>query len=257
MGIDNGNIYLKRCFRVLHVKKLWKGKYQKMIVPEWLRKDLTAHRELMARAAKAGGGRSFLAVSGMPRLMTGAVKSLTDACRKITGFSGGGGIIVMPSNRAIIFRFQFRTDIAEVVPIHVLEFLCTVISLKLIAMLKPNSKVVEFQDNMAVVWCCQLLSSSDPRFHEGLIMRDIVEREGMLETQMQYIQSDDNDVADPASRNKLAEMRENAKVHGWSIEKELELVDFYKLIPDLETLFDRAKDITLTMRNDDRSEDKE
>jgi hypothetical protein len=88
-------------------------------------------------------------------------------------------------------------------------------------------------------------------------MRDIVEREGMLETQMQYIQSDDNDVADPASRNKLAEMRENAKVHGWSIEKELELVDLYKLIPDLETLFDRAKDITLTMQNHDRSEDKE
>ena len=147
--------------------------------------------------------------------------------------------------------------VAEVVPIHVLEVLCTVISLKLIAMLKPNSKVVEFQDNMAVVWCCQLLSSSDPRFHEGLIMRDIVEREGMLETQMQYIQSDDNDVAYPASRDKLLEMRENAKVHGWSIEKELELVDLYKLIPDLETLFDRAKDITLTMRNDDRSEDKE
>ena len=26
MGIDNGNIYLRRSFRALHVKKLWKGK---------------------------------------------------------------------------------------------------------------------------------------------------------------------------------------------------------------------------------------
>ena len=87
-------------------------------------------------------------------------------------------------------------------------------------------------------------------------MRDVVEREGELETQMQYIKSDDNDVADPASRNKLKEMRSNAEKHGWVVEKELELADLYRIIPDLEILFIRLKEITLTMRNDDRSTDK-
>ena len=256
MGIDNGNIYLRRSFRALHVKKLWKGKFSKMKILGWLKADMRAHSNLMKEAAEVGGGKSFVAVSGVPRLMTGAVKSLTDACRKTRGFSGGGGIIVMPSNRAIIFRFQFQEEVAEVVPIHVLEFVCTIISLKLIAMLKPKARVVEFQDNMAVVWCCQLLSSADPRFHEGLILRDVVEREGELETQMQYIKSDDNDVADPASRNKLKEMRTNAEKHGWVVEKELELADLYQIIPDLEMLFIRLKEITLTMRNDDRSTDK-
>ena len=65
-----------------------------------------------------------------------------------------------------------------------------------------------------------------------------------------------HDVADPASRNKLKEMRTNAEKHGWVVEKELELADLYQIIPDLEMLFIRLKEITLTMRNDDRSTDK-
>ena len=83
-----------------------------------------------------------------------------------------------------------------------------------------------------------------------------IQREGELKTQMQYIKSDDNYVADPSSRNKFKEMRSNAEKHGWVVEKELELADLYRIIPDLEILFIRLKEITLTMRNDDRSTDK-
>ena len=44
------------------------------------------------------------------------------------------------------------------------------------------------------------------------------------------MKSELNDVADPASRNKLQTMRKNAKSHGWRIEAELNRVALVQLI---------------------------
>ena len=63
--------------------------------------------------------------------------------------------------------------------------------------------------------------------------------EGNLDSRQEYIKSELNDVADPASRNKLQTMRKNAKSHGWRIEAELNRVALVQLIPDFEMLLAR------------------
>ena len=70
----------------------------------------------------------------------------------------------------------------------------------------------------------------------------------------EYIKSELNDVADPASRNKLQTMRKNAKSHGWRIEAELNRVALVQLFPDFEMLLARA--LTDAMHDPARSQDK-
>ena len=71
-----------------------------------------------------------------------------------------------------------------------------------------------------------------------------------------YIKSELNDVADPASRNKLQTMRKNAKSHGWRIEAELNRVALVQLIPDFEMLLARLIALTDAMHDPARSQDK-
>ena len=70
------------------------------------------------------------------------------------------------------------------------------------------------------------------------------------------VKSELNDVADPASRNKLQTMRENAKSHGWKIEAELNRLALVQLIPDFEMLLARLIALTDAMHDPARSQDK-
>ena len=72
----------------------------------------------------------------------------------------------------------------------------------------------------------------------------------------EYIKSELNDVADPASRNKLQTMRKNAKSHGWKIEAELNRIALVQLIPDFEILLARLIALTDAMHDPARSQDK-
>ena len=63
------------------------------------------------------------------------------------------------------------------------------------------------------------------------------------------MKSELNDVADPASRNKLQTMRKNAKSHGWRIEAELNRVALVQLIPDFEMLLARLIALTDAMHD--------
>ena len=75
-------------------------------------------------------------------------------------------------------------------------------------------------------------------------------------SRQEYIKSELNDVADPASRNKLQTMRKNAKSHGWRIEAELNRVALVQLIPDFEMLLARLIALTDAMHDPARSQDK-
>ena len=77
----------------------------------------------------------------------------------------------------------------------------------------------------------------------------------LVETQ-EYIKSELNNVADPASRNKLQTMRKNAKSHGWKIEAELNRIALVQLIPDFEILLTRLIALTDAMHDPARSQDK-
>ena len=70
------------------------------------------------------------------------------------------------------------------------------------------------------------------------------------------VKSELNDVADPASRNKLQTMRENAKSHGWKIEAELNRLALVQLIPYFEMLLARLIALTDAMHDPARSQDK-
>ena len=134
----------------------------------------------------------------------------------------------MPSRKALAFHFEFTQMEAAKLPIHILEFFCMLVAMLIISVMTPGAIVAEYQDNQAVVSAVQLLRSSDPRFQEGILLRStlreaILER-GNLDSRQEYIKSELNDVADPASRNKLQTMRKNAKSHGWRIEAELNRV---------------------------------
>ena len=63
-------------------------------------------------------------------------------------------------------------------------------------------------------------------------------------------------MADPASRNKLQTMRENAKSHGWKIEAELNRLALVQSIPDFEMLLARLIALTDAMHDPARSQDK-
>ena len=77
----------------------------------------------------------------------------------------------------------------------------------------------------------------------------------IVETQ-EYIKSELNNVADPASRNELQTMRKNAKSHGWKIEAELNRIALVQLIPDFEILLARLIALTDAMHDPARSQDK-
>ena len=70
------------------------------------------------------------------------------------------------------------------------------------------------------------------------------------------VKSELNDVADPASRNKLQTMRKNAKSHGWKIDAELNRIALVQLIPDFEMLLARLIALTDAMHDPARSQDK-
>ena len=84
-----------------------------------------------------------------------------------------------------------------------------------------SSRSTKIIKRLSSQFAVQLLRSSDPRFQEGILLREAILERGNLDSRQEYIKSELNDVADPASRNKLQTMRENAKSHGWKIEAEL------------------------------------
>jgi hypothetical protein len=254
-GLALGNLHLARAFKFLYVASAWKGKHKRAKMHDWLVKDIQNHERAISEAAKEDGGKSFFNVSQIPRSLVGLTLSLTDACRKLKGFSGGGGIIVLPSLRALLFHFAFSAEEVEFLPIHILEFCTMLIAVILVSVIYPEAKMQEFQDNQAVCYCCQLLRSADPRFHEGLMVRERVLERGSIESRMEYIRSEDNDVADPASRNDLQAARRNAAAHGWSIERELTMQDLLIIIPDFALLMARMVKLTKLMTRSDKSVD--
>ena len=94
------------------------------------------------------------------------------------------------------------------------------------------------------------------RLQEGILLREAILERGQLDSRQEYIKSELNDVADPASRNKLQTMRKNAKSHGWRIEAELNRVALVQLIPDFEMLLARLIALTDAMHDPARSQDK-
>ena len=146
---------------------------------------------------------------------------------------------------------------AAKLPIHILEFFCMLVAVLIISVMTPGAVVAEYQDNQAVVFAVQLLRSSDPRFQEGiLLLREAILERGNLDWRQEYMKSELNDVADPASRNKLQTMRKNAKSHGWKIEAELNRIALVQLIPDFEILLARLIALTDAMHDPARSQDK-
>ena len=255
-GLQQGNIHLARSFRALHVAALWKGKKRQMTIPDWLKTDLSSHYRLMQAAVEVDSAKSFFNVAQIPRSIVGLTLSLTDACRTPRGFSGGGGIIAFPSRKALAFHFEFTPVEAAKLPIHILEFFCMLVAVLIISVMTPGAVVAEYQDNQAVVFAVQLLRSSDPRFQEGILLREAILERGNLDSRQEYIKSELNDVADPASRNQLQTMRKNAKSHGWKIEAELNRIALVQLIPDFEILLARLIALTDAMHDPARSQDK-
>ena len=144
-GLQQGNIHLARSFRALHVAALWKGKKKQLTIPDWLRTDLSSHNHLMQEAVEADAAKSFFNVAQIPRSIVGLTLSLTDACRTPKGFSGGSGIIVFPSRKALAFHFEFTQVEAAKLPIHVLEFFCMLVAMLIISVMTPRAVVAEYQ----------------------------------------------------------------------------------------------------------------
>ena len=254
-GLEGGRSLLARSFRALHAKRMWRGKSGRMKIREWLIKDPTKLQRLAEEAAQTGGGRSFFEVAAVERPLRGCVISATDACRCVEGYSGGAGVIVSTTGRALIFSMQFDKYMARIVPIHILEFLMALVAIQLVAIVTPQSKVAEFQDNQAVVWACQLLKSSDPRMQECILLREAILIKSSLDSRVSYVRSKDNEVADEGSRGRLQKMREHASSKGWTIEQELSLKELSSIIPDLSQLFARIIRMTHLMSDPNKSTD--
>jgi hypothetical protein len=69
---------------------------------------------------------------------------------------------------------------AASLPIQILEFFCMPVAILTISIMTPRAVVAEYQDNQAVVFAVQLLKSSDPRFQEGILLREAILERGEL-----------------------------------------------------------------------------
>ena len=87
-------------------------------------------------------------------------------------------IMAFPSRKALAFHFEFTQMEAAKLPIHILEFFCMLAAMLIISVMTPGAVVAEYQDNQAVVFAVQLLRSSDPRFQEGILLREAILERG-------------------------------------------------------------------------------
>ena len=87
-------------------------------------------------------------------------------------------IIAFPSRKALAFHFELTQMEAAKLPIHILEFFCMLVAMLIISVMTPGAVVAEYQDNQAVVFAVQLLRSSDPRFQEGILLREAILERG-------------------------------------------------------------------------------
>ena len=77
---------------------------------------------------------------------------------------------------------------AAKLPIHILEFFCMLVAVLIISVMTPGAVVAEYQDNQAVVFAVQLLRSSDPRFQEGILLREAILERGNLDSWVSNVQ---------------------------------------------------------------------
>ena len=56
------------------------------------------------------------------------------------------------------------------------------VAMLIISVMTPGAVVAEYQDNQAVVSAVQLLRSSDPRFQEGILLREAILERGKLDS---------------------------------------------------------------------------
>ena len=162
----------------------------------------------------------------------------------------------LPLEKGPRLSFRIHADGGSKVADPHSRVFCMLVAMLIISVMTPGAVVAEYQDNQEVVSAVQLLRSSDPRFQEGILLREAILERGELDSRQEYIKSELNDVADPASRNKLQTMRENAKSHGWKIEAELNRLALVQLIPDFEMLLARLIALTDAMHDPARSQDK-
>ena len=154
----------------------------------------------------------------------------TDACREPRGFSGMGGYCRLTDQ---YWFYELKGQELEL-PIHITEFIASLIQLRLNAKELSGEQYREHIDNMAVVSVMKTQHARDERMVELLrIRREILDQFG-IEVDTRWIASKANSMADALSRDAEDEFLEEVNEES-DTGRRLKRIDLAQsdLIPDL------------------------
>ena len=223
--------FLRRMFGLANSKR--RSVYQR----KWMQFDLDQLEDMLAEY----DGTALIREPRPPIPIQPDCMLWSDASREPGGDvpSAMGGVI--PAT-GVVWKYDFSKRQTEVLPIHLLEGIGSIVGLAMAAETLRGKAVMAWCDNQSWVKSVQRAKPKDPCLRELLAIQDELARRHELTVLSEYVHTDVNTVSDKASRGDVPGAVAELVARGWS-EDQITVIDLNETPalgpPDLELLFKR------------------